>query len=338
MNTFEKPIVLAPMAGGPSTPELCAAVSNAGGLGFLAAGYLTPEKLSEHVRATESLTDRPFGINLFYPSEPNTGRAGAYEEYRRLLIDECECAGEFPENPRWSDDDFEAKFEIALGSRAEFVSFTFGYPTAERVERVRGADKLVVLNATTPREVDHVIDLGCDVVVLQGKAAGGHRGSVLDVGEEGYSYDARELLEYAAARADVPIFVGGGVGSAGDVRELLEAGADAVVVGTRFLTATEGGTKVTHRRALLEFGARGTVVTRAFSGKPARAIVNGFVERFSGVAPVMYPEVHYLTAGMRARANEAGDAECLNLWAGEGFRYCREAPASEIMAELLALP
>ncbi|MDO5049134.1 MAG: nitronate monooxygenase [Actinomycetaceae bacterium] len=337
MYAFDRPLVLAPMAGGPSTPELCAAVCNAGGLGFLAAGYLRPEQLRAHVDGVEALTERAYGINLFYPSKPNVDLVDAFEEYRQVLTDGCAGEYDFPSEPQWSDDFFDEKLDIALGSRARFVSITFGYPDAATVARIREAGKLLVLNATTPREVDHVIGLDCDALGLQGKAAGGHRGSVLDEGEEGYAYDARELVEYAAARTDRLILAGGGVGTAGDVRELLDAGASAVIVGTRFLTAQEAGTKGTHRFALVNMKDRGTVVTHAFSGKPARTISNTFAQRFTPFAPLMYPEVHYLTAGMRAEADSARDAEYLNLWAGEGFHHCREARAKDIMEELLEL-
>lgn len=335
MALFEKPIVLAPMAGGPSTPELCAAVTNAGGLGFLAGGYLTPEKLENQVNAVESLTKRPYGINLFYPSPPNSDQYTEYSQYHQTLTKQCVNYSDFPSRPKWSDDHYNRKLEIALSSNATFISFTFGYPDERTLQAVRRAGKKVVLNATTPREIDHIIRLDCDILSLQGNAAGGHRATVLDNSVEGSTYDAKTLLRHAIANTEKPAFAGGGVGTAEDTLDLLRAGATAVIVGTRFLTAQEAGTKDTHRHALLQLTNRNTVITHAFSGKPARAISNTFTKTFTRRAPYIYPEIHYLTAGMRADANSAKDPEYLNLWAGEGFGHCREATAKQIIDELL---
>ena len=118
MTLFEKPIVLAPMAGGPSTPELCAAVTNAGGLGFLAGGYLTPEKLEEQVSTVESLTTQPFGINLFYPSHSNSDQYAEYSKYHQALTKKCVSYSDFPSRPKWSDDHYDRKLDIALKSNA----------------------------------------------------------------------------------------------------------------------------------------------------------------------------------------------------------------------------
>lgn len=323
------------MAGGPSTPELCAAVTNAGGLGFLAGGYLTPEKLENQVNAVESLTKRPYGINLFYPSPPNSDQYTEYSQYHQTLTKQCVNYSDFPSRPKWSDDHYNRKLEIALSSNATFISFTFGYPDESTLQAVRRAGKKVVLNATTPREIDHIIRLDCDILSLQGNAAGGHRATVLDNSVEGSTYDAKTLLRHAIANTEKPAFAGGGVGTAEDTLDLLRAGATAVIVGTRFLTAQEAGTKDTHRHALLQLTNRNTVITHAFSGKPARAISNTFTKTFTRRAPYIYPEIHYLTAGMRADANSAKDPEYLNLWAGEGFGHCREATAKQIIDELL---
>lgn len=323
------------MAGGPSTPELCAAVTNAGGLGFLAGGYLTPEKLEEQVSTVESLTTQPFGINLFYPSHPNSDQHAEYSKYHQALTKKCVSYSDFPSRPKWSDDHYDRKLDIALKSNAKFISLTFGYPDANTLKTIRRAGKKVVLNATTPREIDHIIQLDCDILSLQGKAAGGHRATVLDNNIEGSSYDAKTLLHHAVAKTEKPVFAGGGVGTAEDTLDLLRSGATAVIVGTRFLTAQEAGTKDTHRHALLELTNRNTVITHAFSGKPARAISNTFTKTFTPQAPYIYPEIHYLTAGMRAEANNAKDPEYLNLWAGEGFANCREATAKQIIDELL---
>ncbi|MDU4570947.1 nitronate monooxygenase [Corynebacterium sp.] len=335
MHFFEKPIVLAPMAGGPSTPDLCAAVSEAGGLGFLASGYLSADDLAEQITIVENQTDRFYGINLFCPASINEGDSGSYSAYRDQLIEKLTFSSELPKEPIWSDDNYEEKLDIAIGSHAKFISFTFGYPEKTTIKSVQSKGKNVVLNATTPEEIDHVLDLGADVLALQGKNAGGHRATVISSEQAGTSYTSSDLLRYAVSKTRLPIFAGGGVGTASDVVDLIRAGATAVIVGTRFLTANEAGTKQTHRRAILNFTDRETATTRAFSGKIARSIRNDFIDQFSSIAPAMYPEIHYLTAPIRAEANADGNPEALNLWAGDGFGHCREDSAENIIDELL---
>lgn len=386
-----RPLVLAPMAGGPSTPELCAAVGEAGGLGFLAGGYLAPEALGAAVDAVEGLTGAPYGVNVFVPEgegrlEPWTGddteigaRPGvgtvsgtgtgtgtetgtgtgtgtnaafgtdadapaatpiatetetAYAAYReRLIADEAYAPEVFPSEPRWSADHYEEKLELILRSSASCVSFTFGHPGAATIRRLQEAGKAVVLYATSRPGLRAIAASGADVVGVQGIAAGGHRASVVGADDDS-SEDAVALTAYARGITDRPIIAGGGVAGADDVARLLRAGARAVQVGTLFLTAREAGTKATHRRALLELTDRETMLTRAFSGREARTIRNGFARRHSAEAPRLYPQIHYLTARMRAEADAAGDPERLNLWAGEGFAACREVEAARLVEEL----
>ena len=138
----------------------------------------------------------------------------------------------------------------------------------------------------------------------------------------------------ASAVTDAPIIAAGGVGHREDVVKLVEAGATAVQVGTRFLTTAEAGTKETHLRALRELTERDTVLTHAFSGKPARAIENTFTREFSRVAPELYPQLHYLTTPIRGAANKTSDPEYLNLWAGIAFSQCEDQYAGDVVAEL----
>lgn len=360
-----RPLVLAPMAGGPSTPELCAAVGEAGGLGFLAGGYLAPEALGAAVDAVEGLTGAPYGVNVFVPEgngrpgagtgagiEAGTGTdaasgtkfatetesatpvEAAYAAYReRLIAEEAYAPEVFPPEPRWSADHYEEKLELILRSSASCVSFTFGHPDAATIRRLQEAGKAVVLYATSRPGIHAIAASGADVVGIQGVAAGGHRASVAGVDDDS-SEDAAALTAYARGITDRPIVAGGGVAGADDVARLLRAGARAAQVGTLFLTAREAGTKATHRRALLELTGRETMLTRAFSGREARTIRNGFARRHSAEAPRLYPQIHYLTAGMRAEADAAGDPERLNLWAGEGFAACREVEAARLVDEL----
>ncbi len=331
-----KPIVLAPMAGGPSTPELCAAVADAGGLPFLAAGYLEPAALQQKIAALTALTSAPFGINLFAPECANSPQQrDEYQRYRDFLQREVSIPGQLLQQPcQWTDDFFAEKLAIALSSPARFISFTFAFPPQKVMTQLQRAGKKVILYATSRAGIEAIISHGADIIGIQGNNAGGHSVKVA-------GYDSDEVLElttlveYARTVTDKPIFAGGGVTGACDVSAILAAGATAVQVGTLFLDATEAGTRKTHRQALRELNDRQTVITRAFSGKTARAITNAFTEQCAAVAPALYPQIHYLTAKLRAGADADDNMENLNLWAGTGFKYCTHRPAADILLSLL---
>ena len=331
----DRRIVLAPMAGGPSTPRLCTAVSEAGGLGFLAAGYLDLEALDRVLEEVEELASAPYGVNLFVPDAgPPEDAEVRYSAYRsRLIADEEYSPEVFPAEPRWSDDGFEEKLERVLRSSAACVSFTFGHPGEQAVRRVQEAGKAAILYATSRAGILSAARSGADAVGVQGIEAGGHRASAAGIDDDS-AEDLPDLIAAARAATDRPVIAAGGVAGRDDVVRLMEAGADAVQVGTLFLTAREAGTKATHRRALLELKGRGTMLTRAFSGRPARTVENAFAAEHSAHAPALYPQVHYLTSQMRRLADAAGDPEHLNLWAGTGFAACREVEAAQLVREL----
>ncbi|APT84013.1 hypothetical protein CAQU_01805 [Corynebacterium aquilae DSM 44791] len=345
------PIVQAPMAGGPACPALAAAVSNAGGLGSLAGGYKTAAALGDEIAEVEELTDYAYGINLFVPAQlaqgaqqgpgdelnprhtlvPAALRQEAFDSFRSRIKDCCE--EELPSEMYTGDDDYPAKLELALASHAACISFTFGIPPAGDIARVKEAGKQVVLNAISPAGIDAAIAAGADVLVVQCAQAGGHRAANAHVEDDTAEYTLGELLACARAKTTIPVIAAGGVSGAEDVVELLTLGATAVQVGTLFLLAEEAGTKEVHRQALVEFRQRPTGRTRAFSGRMARGITNGFMERFGEDAPALYPELHYLTAPIKAQ----GDPETASLWAGTGFANCVEQPAGTIVRGLVGL-
>jgi nitronate monooxygenase len=320
------PIVLAPLAGGPSTPQLAAEVSNAGGLGFLGGGYLAPDELAARLRRTRELTSQAFGVNLFVLREHPVDDA-AVAAYARRLADEGHEVGQ----PRFDDDAFAEKLELAR--EAEVVSFTFGCPDAGVVASVHETGADVWVTATTVDEATAAVAAGADAVVLQGMEAGGHRGSWDDADDA----DVPLLELVAAVRREVaaPLVASGGIGTRDDVEAALAAGAAAVQVGTAFLLCPEAGTSEPHRRALA--GGGETAITRAFTGRRARGLVNRFMREHAD-APRAYPHVHHLTAPLRARARAAGDAELINLWAGTRVAEARAEPAADVVARLSPLP
>src|SRR5690242_15485721 len=313
LERLEVPIALAPLAGGPSTPELAAAVCNGGGLGFLAGGYLTAGALEERIGALRKLTERPFGVNLFVPGSPS--HPDAYAEYTREL-------GE----PRFEDDDWEAKLALMERARPDVVSFTFGCPSREELARMGEA----WVTVTSPGEAALALSAGADGLVVQGSEAGGHRGVFAD--QPGVTqYGLLPLLQLI--ETERPLIATGGIATGAAVAAVLAAGAAAAQIGTAFLRAPKAGTAAAHREALAT--KRETALTRAFTGRLARGIRNRFMDEHPD-APVAYPEIHFATAAMRAEARKAGDAEAINLWAGEAHALAQEKPAAEILAELAA--
>jgi len=327
------PIVAAPMAGGASTPELVAAVSGAGGFGFLAAGYLTPDALAGQIGRTRELTEAPFGVNLFVPGPDS---AADLEAYRRRLRVEAGRLGVEPGEPRWDDDAYSAKLEVVLAERVPVVSFTFGCPEPAVVERVHAAGAQVVVTVTTPDEARRAAAVGADAVCVQGSDAGGHRGVFTDDGTTpggGELYGTLAALRLVTAAVELPVIAAGGLVHGADVAAVLAAGAVAAQLGTAFLRCPEAGTGATYRAALAA-GGRATALTRAFTGRPARGLVNRFLVEQGPHAPAAYPQVHHMTRPLRAAAAAAGDVEGLHLWAGQTYTLAQEVPAAELVARL----
>jgi nitronate monooxygenase len=318
-------IVLAPLAGGPSTPELAAAVSNAGGLGFVAAGYLTPDVFAEQLHRTRELTTEPIGVNIFV-LENNEVDDDAIAAYARELEPEARAHGVELGRPRFDDDWLAEKLELIVRGDVDVVSTTFGCLAAETVSRLQESGTRVWATVTAAHEARAARDAGVDALVAQGAEAGGHRGSWRDDGEPS------PLLELLASTdVGLPLIATGGIADRNDVAAALAAGAQAAQVGTAFMLCPEAGTSAPHRRALQRGGE--TAYTRAFTGRTARGIVNRFMREHAG-APSAYPQVHHLTAPLRAAARAAGDADGINLWAGVNYARAEELPAAEVVAKL----
>jgi nitronate monooxygenase len=325
-DVFEWPqIVLAPLAGGPSTPELAAAVSDAGGLGFLAAGYLAPDVFAERLRRTRELTSEPIGVNLFVLEDVGVDD-DAVTAYARELEPEARACGVQPGEPRFDDDRLDDKLEVIVRAGVEVVSTTFGCLPAETVARLQQSGTQVWATVTAAHEARAARDAGVDALVVQGAEAGGHRGAWRDDGK------ATPLLELLASiDVGLPLVATGGIAGRDGIAAALAAGAQSAQVGTAFLLCPEAGTSEPHRRALRTGGE--TAFTRAFTGRSARGIVNRFMVEHPD-APSAYPHIHHLTAPLRAAAREAGRTDGINLWAGVNFGRAEELPAAEIVGKL----
>lgn len=327
------PLVAAPMAGGPGTPRLVVAAAHAGGLGFLAGGYKTTGELAEQVAAVRRHTAR-FGVNLFVPNAVPIHRAD-FTAYAEAL---GELAAQYgmdlsTAEPAEDDDDWDAKIALLVGDPVPAVSFTFGLPTADIVRRLQAAGSAVLQTVTNPGEAQQAASLKVDGLIVQGSRAGGHSGTltpevpIRDTPLVQLVADVREQTE-------LPLWAAGGISTPRAVREVLAAGAEAAVVGTVLLRSPESGASATYKSALADPARIGTVLTTAFSGRPARALRNGFVERFHPVAPLGYPALHHLTSPIRKAAAAAGDPENINIWAGSGFRDASDESVSVILRRL----
>jgi nitronate monooxygenase len=319
------------MGGGPSTPALAIAVCEAGGLGFLAAGYKKAPAVGEEMRAVRAGTSAPFGVNLFVPT-PEPADPGAFDEYLRELAPEAERQGAELGDPRFDDDDWEAKLELMRAERPAVVSFTFGCPAGEVVDELHGADVAVWVTVTSAEEARVAHEAGADGLVVQGTEAGGHRGGWLADGADEGGVGSLALLRVVSRRTPLPLVAAGGVMDGAGLAAALCAGASAAALGTALMLAPEAGTPEAQRPLLAE--PRPTRVTRAFTGRPARGIVNRFLAEHSGTAPVAYPEIHHVTSPLRAAARRRGDVDAFNLWAGQAHELVQARPAGEIVREM----
>lgn len=326
------PIVAAPMAGGPTTPALLRAVAEAGSLGFVPAGYRTAAQLAEDL-AEARASSVEFGVNLFVP-EREPVDLDAVRRYRDLIAAEVESTGaEVGPVVVDDDDDWDAKVDLLVREPVPWVSFTFGLPDVGTMRRLRTAGSRLLLTVTDPEEARAAAELDPDGLVVQASAAGGHRGT-FDQRREPGTEDLAPLVRAVVAATGVRVIAAGGVSDAAAVRTALEAGAEAVAVGTALLLADEAGTRPTHRTALADPEST-TVTMRAFTGRVARGIRTAFSDRYESAAPSAYPAVHHLTSPMRRRAAQHGDRDHLHLWAGTGFREARSIPAREVLATLV---
>jgi nitronate monooxygenase len=327
LERLDVPIVQAPLAGGPSTPALAAAVSEAGGLGFLAAGYKHADAVRADLDALRERTARPFGLNVFAPPA-GAADADAVRSYASTLCDEGELG-----EPRRDDDDWEAKLALLDEAGVPVVSFTFGCPDAAVVERVRAAGSEAWVTVTAPAEARLARDAGADVLVVQGSEAGGHRAFFED-DDAAPDLGVLAALQLVGDAVELPLVATGGLATGAAIAAVLAAGASAAQLGTAFMRCPEAGTSAAHREALA--GEAPTALTRAFTGRTARGVVNRFLRDHSADAPAAYPEVHYLTAPLRTAARERGDADGFHLWAGQAHALAAEEPAGELVRRLAA--
>lgn len=332
---IQHPIMLAPMAGSGGTPELAAAVSDAGGLGAWGGGYTKPEEIVAAIRRIRQLTPRPFNVNLFaggYETgyvAPQPMLAIVAEAHARLGLPS-------PSLPPMPSSPFDAQLEAVLEERPPVFSFTFGIPSSRQLAALKSRGIAVVGTATTVREARQLAEAGVDAIAVQGAEAGAHRGT-FDASFEDSMVPMATLLRETCGNVDLPVIASGGIMDGQDIAVALKLGAAAVQLGTAFLPCPESGAPEAYKHALLEAKIDNTVITRAYSGRPARGIPNTFIAMVAGKEASVLPfrQQNDLTRPMRNASGAQGTPEFISLWAGQGVARSRALPAARLVETLM---
>lgn len=340
-NLFQKlglkhPLIVAPMAGGPSSVELVAAASAAGALGAMGGAYSNAAAIEAFADQVRQRTDKPFAINLFIPhSIPEVGLDQLERAVEATAHYRAELQLPPPQLSTPYEEDFDAQFEAVLRIRPACFSFVFGLLSADHVREAKKADIPLIGTATTVEEARTLEESGVDAVTLQGFEAGGHRG-IFDAHASDPAIGLRDLLTQSVGKIRVPVIAAGGIMTAGDVRAALQAGAQAVQMGTAFLACAEAGTSAPYRTKLLATPERRTRTTRAFSGRFARGLENRFMNEMEtkGAAILPFPAQNKFTRDIRGASTAKGSADFLSLWAGTGKGELWQGRAAELIDRL----
>lgn len=331
------PIIQAPMAGGATTVGLVAAVCEAGALGFIGAAYLTPPQIIEVSRELRARTSGPFGINLFAPLPAPDEPRDPGPALERLAPFHAELGLPPPTVPALAGNPFSDQLAAALESGASVFSFTFGILPASAIEAIKARGMFLIGTATTVEEAKQLEAAGVDAVVAQGSEAGAHRGTFA-ADFAAAMVGTMALVPQVADAVTVPVIASGGIMDGRGIAAALALGASAVQMGTAFLTCDEAGVPEAHKEAILKAREHETRLTRAFSGRPARGIVNRFmteVDRADAPEAILpYPLQNALTRPVRNAAAKQGRGEYLSLWAGQGVRLARRQAAADLIARL----
>ncbi|WP_167280903.1 nitronate monooxygenase [Paenibacillus lupini] len=333
---IQYPIIQAPMAGGPTIPELIAAVSNAGGLGSLGAGYLTPEQIRDTIREIRKRTDRPFGVNLFVPEQTEVSEDIIEKMNNYLNETRTELGISLNSSTSELKETFNEQVQVLLEENVPVFSFTFGIPSQNIIEEMKQCGIVVIGTATTVEEGIQLEAAGVDAIVAQGSEAGGHRGTFVGEARDAL-IGTMALLPQLVDHVAVPVIAAGGIMDGRGLVASLALGASAVQMGTAFLVSLESGAHAAYKEKILTSNEDSTVVTYAYSGKAARGIRNDFINKmrlYSGTIPA-YPIQNTLTRDIRQAAAKANNPEYMSLWTGQGVRLAKELTASDIVKQTM---
>ena len=324
------PIVQAPMAGGITSPELVAAVSNNGALGSLGAAYMQPSDLEKSIRAIQSKTRNPFLVNLFSLS-PICPSHTSQQKMCGILNKICEPLSmdvssiEPPYLP-----DFDEQFNVLLDMQVSIVSFIFGIPEKKYIDQLKNHNVKIIGTATCLDEALNLTAAGVDAIVAQGIESGGHRGTFTTSVADDSKLPTFALVAQLCEKIDLPITAAGGIANGVNIHAALSSGAQACQIGTAFLTTHEANTHALYKKALLNTSHNTTTLTRAFSGRFARGIHNQFIELMRAYEKEIlpFPIQNKLTKQIRLAAAEQNNPDFMSLWAGQSAHECRSMSAA----------
>jgi nitronate monooxygenase len=334
------PIVQGPFGSGLSAVDLVVAVSESGGLGSFGVHHLDGAGIRQVAADIRARTPRPFALNLWMPladsDDPQLSDArwnAACELLRPYFV---ELGLALPARPARFGPRFDEQLETVLELAPPVFSFIFGVPKPDVLERCRGAGIFTVAAATTPAEAKLLDEAGVDAIVATGFEAGGHRVSFLTEPEDCLT-GTLALIPQVVDVVKAPVIAAGGMADGRGIAAALKLGASAAQIGTAFLACEESNAAPLHRDKLFSADARRTTLTRAFTGRLARSVHNGFIDamrgREAGFAP--YPVHAWLTAKLRAAALSAGRTDLISLWSGQGAPLLKHCKARELFASLV---
>ncbi|WP_394172490.1 NAD(P)H-dependent flavin oxidoreductase [Guptibacillus hwajinpoensis] len=333
---IEYPIIQAPMAGGPTTPQLVSEVSNSGGLGMIGAGYLSADQVRTVIQEVHQQTKLPFGVNLFVVEEEAISESDLHKSFDALepIRKALKLPNEVPDVK--ASLTIERHVEVIIEEGVSVCSFTFGIPPQSIITRLKENNIIVIGTATTVEEAIAVERAGMDAVVAQGSEAGGHRGSFLGESKGGL-IGTMALVPQIVDHVKIPVIASGGIMDARGFAASSMLGAEGVQMGTVFLTTVESGAHDLHKKAIMNAAEENTVITKSFSGKEARGIENDFIRLMNDNAFIaQYPIQNTLTKSIRKEAANQGNADYMSLWAGQGTRLNKEMTVKELFEELVS--
>ncbi|MGG1571789.1 NAD(P)H-dependent flavin oxidoreductase [Fictibacillus sp. NRS-1165] len=332
---IQYPIVQAGMAGGPATPELAAAVSNAGGLGTLGAGYMTPADLEAAIHTMKELTNKPCAVNLFLPEVFIEDSVRTEKMRKRLAPFRSSLGMEQASAESGYQSIFQDQIQTVLDAQVSIVSFTFNSPSTELVGQLKEQGITIMATATSVEEARQLEAEGVDVISAQGSEAGGHRGTFIGEAEDAL-IGSMTLVPLLTDAVSVPVIAAGGIMDGRGIAAAMALGASGVQLGTAFLASAESGAHPLHKDAIFQAKETDLKLTKAFSGKMARGINNDFMEQMAGEENLPpYPIQNALTSDIRKQAAIQGKSEWMSLWAGQGAPMAKRLSAHEIMENLV---
>lgn len=333
---IKHPIIQAPMAGGTTPPELIAAACNAGALGSLGAGYLSPDDLERSIDAIRKLTDGPFAINLFTYRPPSikdfdereinklTTSLGKY--CAELGIDAPTAASAIP---KYTIDD---QLEVIFAKNIRCLSFAFGMPSEDQFKKLRDKNIILLGTATTVTEARMLDAADVDVIVTQGSEAGGHRGTFCRDFESAM-IGSMALIPQVVDAVSKPVVAAGAIMDGRGMAAAFALGAEGVQMGTAFLLCDEANIQADYRKAIMSREAEDTKITSVYSGRPARGIRNRFMDemetREGEILP--FPLTDSMTKPLRAAARSKDLCDYINLWAGQAGRLGKRMPTARLI-------